>query len=198
MSRQIFWDVSKKWKVEMWHRLWNCELSLECVLKLSWVSQKDSWSPSSYSRYYYWWWFAQQDACARFSGWIVRWWRQFQSKMAITMSSYVKMSWSKMSSFFLKKKRRELVNSSVSWLFLNWSNKSSSSTSIFEVTLGEFVKQLFHEFPPLTPKFSISLGWRVFKTTLMFLNLNMIVSLLMRLLQPIRYSFSHNPYKSIN
>ena len=44
-----------------------------------------------------------------------------------------------MSSFFLKK-RRELVE------LKRQLNKSSSPTSILEVTLGEFMKQMFYEF----------------------------------------------------
>ena len=153
----------------MWHQPWNCELSLEYVLKLSWVSLNlnDSWI----SLYLFPVLLLEvvrpnQDAHARFSGWMVRQYIQFPPKMTITMSSYVKMSRSKISSLFLKKMTRigELKRQLT---FSKWSNKSSSPTSILEVTLGEFLKQLFQEFPPLTPKFSNSLSWRVFKTTLL-------------------------------
>jgi hypothetical protein len=102
----------------MWHRPWNWEFSLEYVFKLSWISLKDSCislqlfpvlllvlvRQTNPSHLLGWMWGGDVNSCQ---------WKLVDPK-------WVHFSW--------KKKWWELVNSSVSWLCPNWSNKSSSPT----------------------------------------------------------------------
>ena len=163
MSRQIFWDVSKKWKSGDVTQALELQTQLECcVFKLSWVFLKDSCISLAIVPG-----ITLTSKTGGGEALMVRRWCHFPPKITIYYEFLRKMSWSKMSSFFLKKDENRWTQVSVDFFqTCRTSNKSSSPTSILEVTLGDFMKQLLSHSPPLTPKISNSLSWRVFKTTL--------------------------------